>query len=65
MAATTKYIVVVEGKGISAADAQSAYEAFVQALRAATDSPEDGGVAPHGSLKHTDLAVESATDVPA
>jgi hypothetical protein len=60
---STKYVIQVEGKGVSAADAQSAYEALVLSLRGNTDAPEDGGEEPHGSLKHTDLTEEQATDV--
>jgi len=59
-AVTKSYSISIAGKGVSSADATSAYETMVLALRAATDMD---GTAPHGTLDHTDRSEESASDV--
>lgn len=59
-AATTAYSISLSGKGVASADATSAFETMVLALRTATDV---GAQEPVGSLSHSDSSDEAAGDV--
>jgi hypothetical protein len=59
-AESTEYAISIAGRGVSSANATSAFETMVLALRAATDV---GAQEPTGSLQHTDASDEDAGDV--
>lgn len=56
------YTITVSGTGVSEADAKTAYDTLVLALRAATGV---GGTEPHGTLKHSEATTIQAEDVAA
>lgn len=60
MAVTDKYQITISGTGVTAADATTAFEAAVLALRGDT---AEGGLEPSGTLRHTEIATEHAEDV--
>lgn len=58
---TTVYAINLSGEGVDESDAQSAYEACVASLWAATDAISAGGDTPKGSLSHSLSTVEDAS----